>query len=420
MQSRPGRIVSFLARGIAAAGVGVVFPLLGLAAEQLPPSRSFANLRALGLGVTPVALQGLSHGSTSGQNPAWVGLDGKARQKETLRSLYFPEVTAGANGTTRSLAKAYFNGQGSTQQSIEDFLKAAKNEQTPYGFFELAPSLSFLRFQMAMFARVEVEGYVWSRSDSSSVQADSLETGDVDGIFGLTGSDSQMLVRAEILRGARLAFSIPYKNTGVYLGLQARPTWRSEYSGDVSLSEPLAEQAATELKAKFNESSGIPLDLAATIRLARVKLMPTVGVMVDDFSDTLFKANKNTHQSLIQRSNLKIGASVWAVQGKSVAIQCTVAGHHLNDERVSGVDKVGVACESHIRGNQEADMIVNAPMVLRFGWNSRGVSYGGHWNSPLGLVEIASAPVRVLGPAGFSERLDQRYFVKLSVDVSGP
>jgi hypothetical protein len=415
-----GRSLSHFACVIVGAWCGVVFSQVGFAAEQLPPSSSFSTVRTLGLGVTPVALQGLSYGGTSMQNPAWVGIDGKARQKEVLRSLYFPEVTLGANGTTRSLAKAYFDGQGSTQQSIEDFLKAAQNEQTPYGFFEIAPSVSFLSLQFSLFARVEVEGYIWSEQDSTTEQTDSINTGMMDDIFSLNGSGSQMSVRAEILRGARFAFSVPYKNTGVYLGVQVRPTWRSEYSGNVSLSEPLAEEAAKELKTKFNESGGVPFDLAATVRLPRVKLMPTFGVMVDDVGDTLFRAKLSNHQSLTQKSNLKVGAAVWVVRGKSVDIQCTVAGHHLNDSRVLGANKAGVGCESHIRGAQEADMVVGAPIVLRAGWNSGGLSYGGHWNSPLALVEIGSAPARVIGPAGFSDRRDQRYFVKVSLDVSGP
>lgn len=415
-----GRVGSHLACGFAVVWSCVALQLEGFAAEQLPVSRSFSNIREFGLGVSPVALQGLSLGSTSAHNPAWVGLDGKARQKEALRSLFFPEMTLGANGTTRSLAKAYFNGQGSTQRSIEDFLKAAQNEQTPYGFFEVAPSVSFLRLQLALFARVEVEGYVWSEAEVAEEQSDTFQTGVIDDIFSLVGADSQMLVRAEILRGARVAFSVPYKKTGVHLGMQVRPTWRSEYSGSVGLSEPLAEETAKGLKEKFNESSGVPVDFAATLRLPRVKLMPTLGVMIDDVGDTFFRGQGSSHQSLIQKSNLKVGAAAWLVRGKSVHVQCTVAGQHLNDSRVSGVDKVGVGCESHIRGAQEADLVINSPLVARFGWSSRGISYGGHWSSPLALIEIGSAPVRVIGPATFPDRFDQRYFVKLSVDVSGP
>lgn len=420
MGSIYGNLISRFVHCFATTATSVLLPFFSFAAEHLPPSRSFPDVRTLGLGVTPVALQGLSYGSTGFQNPAWVGLDSKLRRKETLRSLYFPEVTVGANGTTRSLAKAYFNGQGSTQRSIEDFLKAAQNEQTPYGFFELAPSISFLRLQMGLFARIEVEGYVWSESDSPTQEPDTFETGIIDDVFSLTGSNSEMQVRAEILRGARLAFSVPYKNTGVHLGVQVRPTWRSEYSGSVSLSEPLAEDSAKELKAKFNESSGIPVDLAATIRLPRVMLMPTVGVMVEDLTDTHYKAKLSNHQSLVQKSNLKIGAAAWIVRGKSIDVQCTVAGQHLNDSRVAGPDKAGVGCEGHIRGGREADVAVDAPLVLRFGWNSRGWSYGGHWISPVALVELGSASIRVAGPVGFSERIDQRYYLKLSVDVSGP
>lgn len=395
------------------------------AAESLPVSRSFPDVRTFGLGVTPVALQGLPHGNAGSQSPAWVGLDGKARQKEFLRSFYFPGVTLGANGTTRSLAKAYFNGSGSTQQSIENFLKAAQNEQTPYGFFELAPSISMLRLQFGLFARVEVDGYVWSASGSSTQQNQTLDNGAFGeefegGVFGLTSSDTQMQVRAEILRGARLAFSVPYKNTGVHLGVQVRPTWRSEYSGGVSLAEPLATEAAKELKAKFNESHGFPLDFGASIRLPRVRFMPMVGLMIEDVSDTFYKAGKDTHQSLIQKSNFKLGASAWLLRGKSVAVQCTVAGEHLNDSRVSGEDKVGVGCEAHVQGRQEADVIVDAPAVLRLGWNSNGLSYGAHWDSPIALIEVGSGAVQVAGPAGFSQRRDQRYYFKLSIDVSGP
>lgn len=394
------------------------------AAETLPVSRSFSDVRTFGLGVTPVALQGLSHGNAGSQSPAWVGLDGKARQKEFLRSFYFPGVTLGANGTTRSLAKAYFNGSGSTQQSIESFLKAAQNEQTPYGFFELAPSISMLRLQFGLFARVEVDGYVWSASGTSTDQTQTLDNSPFGeefggGVFGLSGSDTQMQVHAEILRGARLAFSVPYKNTGVHLGVQVRPTWRSEYLGNVSLAEPLATEAAKELKAKFNESHGIPMDFGASIRLPRVGFMPMVGLMIEDVSDTFYKASRDTNQSLIQKSNFKLGASAWLLRGKSVSVQCTVAGEHLNDSRVSGDDKLGVGCEGHVQGRQEADLIVDAPAVIRFGWNSNGLSYGAHWSSPIGLLEVGSGAVRVAGPAGFSQRHDQRYYFKLSIDVSG-
>lgn len=417
------RVMGVCWRFAFALACGLVMPM-ALSAELLPPMRSFSGVREFGLGVSPVALQGLSQGDTGWQSPAWVGIDGKARQKETLRSLFFPEVVLGANGTTRSLAKAYFSGSGTTQQSIENFLKEAQNQQTPYGYFEISPTLSMLRLQMGLFARVEVDGYVWSAADTQGQEGGTLSSdpfgGSVDGgLFGLVDSQTHMLVRAEILRGVRLAFSVPYKNTGVHLGLQVRPTWRSEFDGHVSLAEPLATEAAKELKSKFNESHGVPVDAAVTVRLPRVKLMPMVGLLIRDVADTHFRASKSGHQDLIQKSNIQLGASAWLLRGKSAALQCTFAAENLGDSRVSGLDRLGAGCEAHIRGRQEADLVLDAPVIMRLGWNPRGLAYGLQWYSPLAQLEVGSGVSEVDGPEGFSARQDRRYFLKLTIDVAG-
>jgi len=395
------------------------------AAELLPPDRNLRGIRALGLGVPAVSLTGVPQGETPLNNPAWTGFESKALQKKVLRGMIFPGLTLGANGTTRSLGRAYFGGRGSTQTAIENFLKAAQNEQTPYGFFEMAPSLTVMRFEWALFARTQVEGFVWQPSIDTTVQGGGVLSEAPDGristdILALTSTEAQLSVNALVERGTSVSFSTPYKNTGVSLGVTARPTWRTQYSGNVELSDPLVAESAKSLRARFNETQGIPVDFGLNVRFPRFATKPSLGVKLEDVGDSYYRAANHFHNSFVQKSNLSLGVAGWLFQGKSFSTQCTIAGHHLNDSRLLKVSTVGGGCEIHFRGQTEGDTIVDAPLILRFGGTKDGLSYGASWNTAFALLEIASTSVSVNGPLGFASRNDRRYFIRLSVDASQP
>jgi hypothetical protein len=389
-------------------------------AELLPPDRQLRGIRSWGLGISPVALSGgTALSEVMYNNPAWVGVEGKASQKNILRGLFFPGLTLGANGTTRALGQAYFNGNGSTQRSIENFLKAAQNEQTPYGYFEMAPSVTILRMQWGIFARAQVQGYVWQPSLQPPSVAEAPGSGRVsnDSYF-LSESVPQMSVSALVERGTALSFSVPYKNTGVNLGVTARPTWRTEYAGQVSLSEPLVEETAKNLKAKFNETRGIPIDVGMSVRLPRFSLRPTFGLKLEDAGNTYFRAANSAHRDFVQKSNLSAGLAGWIFQEKSFASQCSVSGHHLNDARLALNSVVGLGCEIHFKGQVEGDLVVDAPIVARVGYNKQGLSYGLSWDMPFAVLEVASQVAHVQGPSGFEDRSDRRYFLRVSVDAN--
>jgi len=189
-------------------------------------------------------------GGTAAQNPAWTGTESKDLQKDALRGLYFPSLLLGANGTTRALAKAYFGGKSSTQTALEDFLKEARNQQTPFGYIEFSPGFTLWRTGVSLFARTEVEGYVAPSSSAVSDTAGTetlktvLDESTAPRILALSGEATQMDVNVKMHRGVRLSFSTPYKNTGVMAGVTVRPTWRSDFAGSVALSEPLVTDAA--------------------------------------------------------------------------------------------------------------------------------------------------------------------------------
>ncbi|NBO39413.1 hypothetical protein EBU99_12605 [bacterium] len=398
---------------------------LAFAAEILPPVRELKGLRSLGLGFPAVALSGQSNGESPIQNPAWTGLESKARQKATLRGVWVPGVTVGANATTGHLAKAYFAGNGSTQKSLENFLTEAKNQQTPYGFFELYPSFGLGFLQWGLFARVRVEGYVWQPSSQVQTTAEgSAGTLPVSGRIGIDPfsltETAQMDVCASVQRGTSLSFSIPYKNTGVTLGATARPTWRSDYSGTVALAEPLRTDAAKDLRARFNETHGIPVDAAMTIRLPQLRMKPSVGFKWDDLGDTIYNAANSSHQSLVEKSSLSAGAAAWMFQSKSLSAQCSVAGHHLNDTRIKKSSAFGGGCEFYLMGQTEVDAVAESPLILRMGGNSDGLAYGLSWDMPFAVLEIASNVGSVEGPVGYSARKDRRYFLRFTVDASQP
>lgn len=399
------------------------------AQELLPPVRDLNGIRSLGLGIPSVALTGVSQGESALSNPAWVGQEGKNKQKSLLRGLWFPALTVGANGTTRALAKAYFSGQGSTQQSLENFLKASQNEQTPFGLFSMQPGLTLGPVHWGAFARVRVEGYVWQPTGTATATGDSLSrvpdatdslSNRVPLSLGTGSAASQMDVRATVERGTSLSLSVPYKNTGVFLGVTVRPTWRSDFNGSVELAEPLVSSSASSLKARFNETRGYPVDVGASVRLPQLMMKPSFGLKIEDVADTNYKAASAAHQSLIQKSNLSAGGAVWVVQAAKFAAQCSLAGHHLNDNRLEWVGKWGGGCEVHFMGQNEADVVSGAPVILRFGGYKDGLAYGLTWDMPFALVEIASSPARVEGPIGFAARLDRRYFLRLSVDANQP
>lgn len=395
------------------------------AVDYLPADRSLAGIRSKGLGVPSVALTGAAQGETALQNPSWIGVESRAMQKNVLRGLYFPAVTLGANGTTRSLGRAYFGGRGSTQTSIENFLKAAQNEQTPYALFEMYPSVTLWRVQWGLFARAQVEGYVWQPSaegaassppSGSPTQSSRISTD----VFSLVDSSSQMSVQALVERGTSVSLSTPYKNTGLTLGVTVRPTWRSEYSGDVTLSEPLASETAKDLRAKFNETRAVPVDFALNVRIPRWTMKPSMGIKLEDVGDTYYRGANPSHQTVVKKTNLSVGVAGWLFQGKKVSSQCTVAGQNLNDDRVAKSSAVGAGCEILVNGQTEGDVVANAPLVLRFGGTKDGLAYGLSWDMPFAILEVGSNVASVNGPLGSSPRSDRRYFLRLSVDANEP
>lgn len=390
------------------------------AQELLPPVKDPSGVRALGLGVPAVALSGLSHGETSLDNPAWVGEEGKAKNAGLLRGLWFPSMTLGANETTRALAQAYFSGESTAQRRIENFLKASKNQQTPYGSFAFRPSLALGFVQWSAFMRARVEGFVWQPVSTGLSTTDQIDgSTDVAQTISTAAAD-QLDVRATIERGTSVSFSVPYKNTGVHLGLTVRPTWRSDYFGSVSLSEPLVSDSAQKLKAKFNESRGYPIDAGMAIRLSKIKMKPIFGLKLEDISDTRFEAVSPSHQTLVQKSNLSAGVSAWLIQSAKFGTQCSLAGSHLNDGRLNWAGKWGGACEFHVAGQNQNDVIYGAPVVLRAGLTHDGLAYGIHWDMPFALIEMASSLARVTGPSGYSSRIDRRYFLRLTVNANQP
>jgi hypothetical protein len=400
------------------------------AQELLPPVRDLNGIRALGLGVSTVSMAGLSQGETPQSNPAWVGQEGKIKNKEILRGLWFPSATVGSNGTTQSLAKAYFSGEGSTQQRLENFLKASQNEQTPFGLFSMTPGFTVGPIHWGLFGRIRVEGYVWQPTGSGQDSAASASANEIPDILGglslvspsaLDGQTaSQMDVRATVERGTSLSFAVPYKNTGVFLGVTVRPTWRSDFIGSVELDEPLVSASAKALRAKFNETRGYPVDVGAAVRLPKFALKPSFGLKIEDVADTRYKAASSAHQTVIQKSNISVGVAAWPLLRQSFAIQCTTAGHHLNDERLELAGKVGGGCELHLMGQAEPDLMSGAPVILRVGGHRDGLSYGLSWDMPFAIVEVASDVARVEGPIGYAARTDRRYFLRLSVNAGQP
>lgn len=404
---------------------GVFYAFPGKAGDLLPPNVALPGVRAKGLGVPPVALTGVAQGESSLHNPSWVGVETKAAQKRVLRGLYFPAVTLGANGTTRALGRAYFGGQGSTQTSIEDFLKAAQNAQTPFGMFEIFPSVTLWRAQWGLFARAHVEGFVW-QPEATAVSSGQVLTAD-DGVgrisrdaFFLESPSSKINVSALLERGGSLSVSTPYKDTGLSLGLTFRPTWRSEYSGDVELADPLVSESAKNLQAKFNETRGFPVSLGLHMRFPRLALKPSVGLKLDDVGDTHYRAVSSSHQPLIQKSNLSAGVAAWMFQDKLLSSQCTLSGHHLNDGRVAKSRSIGAGCEILVQGQIEGDIVSGAPFILRFGGTQDGFSYGVSWDTTFAIVEMASTVAQVNGPTGFLPRADRRYFMRITVDANQP
>ncbi|NBW81803.1 hypothetical protein EBR21_08615 [bacterium] len=410
---------------------GLFIAQFSFAQELFPYVRDFRSVRSLGLGVPAVAMSSISLGDSAEDNPAWVGQEGKSKQKNLLRGVWFPGASFGANSTTRSLAKAYFSGQGSTQQKLENFLIASQNEQTPFGFFSLNPSVGFGPFQWNAFARVRVEGYVFQPVESavspvttqggvlnSDVAVDPLSTRVP---LSLSGSNSpQMDVRATVERGTSLSFSVPYKNTGVFLGVTVRPTWRSDYWGNVELAEPLASAAATSLRAKFNETRGYPVDVGMLVRIPQLRSKPTIGLKIEDVTDTRFKGVSAGHQTMVQKSNISGGFSGWLLQNPGVSAQCGLAAHHLNDNRLEMSGKWGGGCEFHLVGQVEGDVVSNALAVARVGRNKDGWAYGLSFDLPFFILEMASSSARIDGPIGYTERLDRRYYLRLSVNAGQP
>jgi hypothetical protein len=294
--------------------------------------------------------------------------------------------------------------------------------------FSLRPALTFGPVQWSAFTRIRVEGYVWQPTETS------LTTGsEMNGIpvmtdvlsrpqgMNVTGAAiDQLDVRATIERGTSLSLSVPYKNTGVHLGVTARPTWRSDYFGSVSLSEPLVSESAEKLKAKFNETKGVAIDAGAAVRLSKLRMKPVLGLKIEDISDTRYVAVNSAHQTLVQKSSLSGGVSGWLVQSSQFGTQCGLAAHHMNDGRVEWKGKWGAACEAYVAGQPQGDVIYGAPVVLRLGLTQDGVAYGISWDMPFALLEMASSVARVTGPAGYSTRTDRRYFLRLTVNVNQP
>jgi hypothetical protein len=386
---------NWLARGASGWGLSSA-----LAADVIlmPPRDAFRSARGEGMGgaVTAVA----DDGDALFHNPAGIGREDGDASKNALRGASFPNATFGANKYTLGMFRDY---QGSSDRSsaIEKTMLSAGDKDVVYGHAQAFPYLTVWRFQLGFLTSVWGEGYLTRYDEPQpSREAGAPEGSTYDREISAIGLAQQAVVAG---------FSLPYKETGLSLGVAGRFAYRNSFRRDIEATESSVRTSARTYRDDLNATRGAAADVGVLYRV-RGSLLPAFGIAMRDVGDTHYAPAKAGARAEKERANLAAGFSLRPEVGKNAGLTLGVDVQRINDGRLPIRDKVKMGAELGIGASDST-----APFALRGGYDLRAPSVGIGADLLFLKVDAAWFGDVVEGPDG--TRVDMRTLIKATVDL---
>jgi hypothetical protein len=380
--------------------MGGLFALPAVAQSlKLPVRETYPAVRAHGMGgaFSPVA----DDGDAIFLNPAGIGREDGEDSKSLLRGAQFPNISFGFNKFTQDTYKTYAISQEIEAKELEKSVLTAEAKSVLYGRTTIFPYFTLGRVQFGFLFDSETQGYL---SNYDSPQTSEFSTDEEPRTY-----DSKLSFSSINQVGGVLGFSVPYRKTGFSLGASARYMVRASLRRDIEASEGVALKVPESASQEINKTKGLAVDAGILWEFSK-KLAPTLAVSLRDVAGTLYKAIDSKSSSEIERMNVVTGVSMRPFRNKYLGTLLSLEGQRMDDERVSGKEKIRLGAELTIGANDST-----APASLRAGYNFRGVSYGASVELLFFQLEASSFVESVEGEQG--TRLDRRNFVRMSVDL---
>lgn len=372
-----------------------------IASERMtvPVYEVFPSTRANGMGGATSAVA--DDGDALFTNPAGIGREDGDKPKSLLRGAAFPSITLGVNQYTRGLYNVYNNGGATRDERLEKTILASGNKEVVYGRFTALPYFTIGHFQLGLFVDDYVQGYLEKLEPAAESEFSTPEAPKT--------VDTRMKVEAKSSAGAIVGFSLPYKNTGMSLGMTARYATRASLYRNVEMASGVARKSSQAALKAVNKTRGLAIDSGVLYRSSK-SWAPAFALVFHDVGDAYYRKSPSGKIDEVEKMNIVTGLSARPPLGKMFGAVVSFEAHHLNDKRVALRDKMRFGTEFLIGSSD-----TTAPLKVRFGHNLSSPSVG--VSADLIFLHLDFATYREIlnGPNG--RRKDTRYLLRTTVDL---
>ena len=383
-------------------------------ATELP--EGYPTPRPMGLGGAFTAIA--NDESAFWSNPAGIARARKARSRNNVHILKFPNATVGLNSTSRSFYGAI---QGSTSSGIADVI-ANTTVNTDRPFYARAAAFPVVLFEAAQNQPL---GFgVFSNSTMRIYVDKNIPT------------DARVSAVTDV--GTSLGYAYTNFANRLNVGLNLRPTYRYAYEDTVPSSDLKSKTALLKrIRKDSNRGVGIGADVGLLFTIADF-WFPTIGVAirnlptgcVDDylnpFTETRQKicgttyagSNGNSEAlSVIDPMDARIGFAISPRIAKDYGIRLTADIQNIYlGTGTAYYGLPGVDISKMLHGGIEfftGNPLERSVFAVQLGANQGFVTWGFIINTALASVEFASYAVDVSSTVKRVE--DRRYVASLSV-----
>lgn len=368
------------------------------ASRLMPPRDTAPSPRAAGMGGAAVAIA--DDGDAIFQNPAGIGREDGDFSKNALRGFSFPNATFGLNKYTLGMLKDYDESED-RPSAIEKTILNAGNRDVVYGHVSAFPYITLWRFQLGVLSSSQGEAFLVRHTEP---QESAYSTSEAPLSYTKTISASG-LAQTALVAG----FSIPYKKTGLSLGITGRFAYRSRFARDIEATETSARKSSESYRSDLNSTKGAAADVGLLYQM-RGALLPSFGFVLRDVGDTSYAPVTSSGEVEIDKMNIAAGAAIRPDFGKKAAFVLGVDVQRIHDTRLTLRDKVKMGFELGLGASNST-----APFSLRGGYNLRAPSVGLGVN--LLFLNVDASYFGEAVESGNETRVDMRTLVRASVDL---
>lgn len=350
---------------------------VALRAEEIPTT--FFPPRAMAMGGAFTAIS--NDENSAWTNPAGIARTKKARSRNKVGIFTFPNLVAGANGSSR----AFYAGLKSNTEELGSAL--AENDSLAdkpfWAMASVAPMMLFdmgdLPTNLGAFSNTVIKA---QQDEDNTANANANIVSDMGGLLGVSFTD---------------------KSRRINFGLQVRSIGRYSYEGNLPLTT-LADKTALQkiLKDDSNKAAALAVDAGFMWTLADF-WFPTLGVAVlnaptgckDDYLNPFTKTRQTVcgtvysgkfsnedALSTIDPMDLRVGLSISPRLSGKIGLRIAADMHQINipsGDNHYGLDGIEVTKKAHIgaelfSGNPLKQSPFSASIGLSQGFYTMGVS----------------------------------------------